>query len=185
MKRRFRNLRRLAMIAALGTGLFTMGCNRQPDPSSASADVSAITNAEDKASEPGKIDAVAVVENTAADAITARSKGFDSKSFVGGFTGILPCASCPGIETTIEFKADGYYNLSEAHMGEGKGPQNADGTWTVEEDGKVVRLDPSDRAEPDRVYAIVSKDEITMLDSGGNPAESRLDYSLKRTASKK
>ena len=185
MKRSFRILRRLSMIAALGASLFTMGCNRQADPSAAPADASAIADAGGEAAEPGKTDAVAVVENTAADAITTQSKGFDSKSFVGSFSGTLPCASCPGIETTIEFKADGYYNLSETYMGENKAPQDADGTWTVEEDGKVVRLDPSDRAEPDRVYAIVSNDEITMLDSGGNQAESRIDYSLKRTASKK
>lgn len=177
--------RSLPVIALLGASLLAAGCNREDAPPAGPADANAITDAQVEAAlaEDAQTDAIAVVENSAADSITADSKGFDSKSFAGSFLGTLPCASCPGIETTIQFNADGTYALTETHMGEKDGPQVVDGTWTVEDDGKQVRLDPSSKTEPDRLYAIASNDAIVMLDEAGKSAQSTLDYTLKRAAS--
>src|SRR3546814_19003470 len=56
----------------------------------------------------------------------------------------------------------------------------ATGTWTVEEAGKRIRLDPNSKQDQDRLYEVVSDDELRMLDIDGNPIESGLDYSLRR-----
>lgn len=177
----------LLTLALLGTSLLATGC--KPD---AQEPVDA-TALESKAPsvEGGPVDAVAVVENSAADAITADSRAFDSKGFAGVFSGTLPCASCPGIDTSVELNADGSFVLTETYLEEAGGPQTIDGTWTVESDGKRLLLDPNVKQAEDRRFAIVSNDEIRLISTGGSNDEanknmtkdSKLDYSLKRGVS--
>ncbi|QCW28710.1 copper resistance protein NlpE [Lysobacter enzymogenes] len=113
----------------------------------------------------------------AADAAPA---AFDAAAFAGTFSGTLPCADCSGIDTKLELKADGSYALSESYQGKKDGNFKGDGTWTAEENGKRVRLDPNSKSDDDRLFEIASKDEIRMLDTEGKPIESQLNYSLKR-----
>ena len=57
-----------------------------------------------------------------------------------------------------------------------------EGTWTVEDGGKRVLLDPNSKSEQDRSYQIVSNDEIRLLGQDGKPVDSKFNYSLKREA---
>lgn len=106
--------------------------------------------------------------------------GFDMRAFAGTFDGTLPCASCPGIDTTLVLNPDGTYAITESYQGEAGAPAEMDGTWTVEADGGQIRLDPNSKSEDDRLYAIDSDDRITQLSADGTPAESGLDYGLTR-----
>lgn len=45
-----------------------------------------------------------------------------------------------------------------------RGGDRVEGTWTLEQDGRRVRLDPNSKAEPDRVFDIVSPDELRHAD---------------------
>ena len=104
---------------------------------------------------------------------------FDIKGFAGTFTGTLPCADCPGIDTQLVLNADGTYKLHEVYQGK-PGNFDGDGTWTAEEDGKRIRLDPNSKSEQDRLFAVTSKDEIESLELEDKAIESKLSYTLKR-----
>lgn len=107
---------------------------------------------------------------------------FDMRGLAGTFTGTLPCASCPGIDTTLVLGADGTYELTEAYQDE-PGPAIAtEGSWSVEEDDTRIRLDPASKAAEDRLLEIESRDRVVFLTPAGERAESGLDYGLERRA---
>ncbi len=136
--------------------------------------------------EPAKTATEAVAEQPApvaaesAPSAAPEEVPFDTKGFAGTFSGTLPCADCPGIDTKLTFNADGTYKLHEVHQGKPGNGFNRDGTWTVEENGKRIRLDPNSKREQDRLYAVTSKDQIEGLDLEGKAIESKLSYTLKR-----
>ncbi|WP_052107873.1 copper resistance protein NlpE [Aerolutibacter daejeonensis] len=139
--------------------------------------------------EPTPATQVAVVEPAPAPEMTAQASdsdlaakagAIDMKAFPGKFAGTLPCASCPGIDTKLELMADGPFKLTETYQGEAGAPNVVEGTWTVEDGGKRVLLDPNSKSEQDRSYGIMSNDEIRLLGQDGKPIESQLNYSLKR-----
>src|SRR3546814_536597 len=107
-------------------------------------------------------------------------EGLDVRAFAGRFEGTLPCADCPGIDSALELGADGTYSLHDAYRESDSATNDVTGTWTVEEAGKRIRLDPNSKQAQDRLYEVVSDDELRMLDIDGNPIESGLDYSLTR-----
>ena len=106
--------------------------------------------------------------------------GFDVKAFAGTYGGILPCADCPGIDTTIAFTPEGGYTMGEIYQDSDSSAFATKGTWTVREDGKSVLLDSEDKDERDRAFEVVSPTELRMLDQAGKPIDSTLDYSLRR-----
>jgi copper homeostasis protein (lipoprotein) len=86
-----------------------------------------------------------------APASSAAEVPFDVKGFAGTFS---------GGGTTLALKADGTYTLSGS----------VDGTWTAEEDGKRIRLDPNSKSEEDRLFAVASNDQLDALGVNGQPA---------------
>ena len=107
---------------------------------------------------------------------------FDAKAFAGTFTGTLPCADCPGIDTQLVLSADGTYTITESYQERSAPTLKGDGTWTAEENNQRLRLDPNSKSDNDRLFAILSNDEIRQLDMEGKPIESSLPYNLKRSA---
>jgi copper homeostasis protein (lipoprotein) len=101
-------------------------------------------------------------------------------NFAGVFTGTLPCADCPGIDTTLTLKPDGSYASHQAYR-ERDSSFDDSGVWSVEAAGKQVRLATKGPNPQVRLYAIAAYDRLRMLDADGKPIESGLDYSLKRT----
>lgn len=129
---------------------------------------------------PAETAAAAVDLNPSMEGVSSDSRGFDMKAFAGTFSGTLPCASCPGIDTTLVLDADGTYAITEAYQDQ-QGPAiEMDGTWTVEANDRQVRLDPNSKREPDRLFAISSNEQLTQLDLEGQPVDSGLDYRLSR-----
>ncbi|HWS79279.1 MAG TPA: copper resistance protein NlpE, partial [Thermomonas sp.] len=105
---------------------------------------------------------------------------FDAKAFAGTYGGTLPCADCPGIDTSVAFAAEGGYSMSETYQDGTASSFVTKGTWAVREDGKTVLLDPEDKEERDRWFEVVSPSELRALDRDGKAIESTLDYSLRR-----
>jgi copper homeostasis protein (lipoprotein) len=126
----------------------------------------------------------APVAAESARATSATDVPFDVKGFAGTFSGTLPCADCPGIDTTVTLKPDGTYAVHEVYQGK-PGSFDSDGTWTAEENGKRVRLDPNSKSEQDRVFAVKSSDEIESLDIEGKPIATEAPHSLKREGAAK
>lgn len=113
-----------------------------------------------------------------ADAMPANLP-FDQKGFAGTFKGTLPCADCPGIDTTLVLNADGTYRLDTVYQGKPRA-FSADGTWTTEAGDRTVRLDPNSKAEQDRLFAIASNGELKALDLQGQPLPDTHPHSLMR-----
>lgn len=130
--------------------------------------------------EPAAAPRSAVISEIDHNSPASAAPAFDVKAFAGLYAGILPCADCPGIDTSIAFTPEGAYSMSETYQGDGGGSLVTKGTWTVREDGKTVLLDPEDKEERDRWYQIVSASELRALDGDGKAIDSQLDYSLRR-----
>lgn len=119
-------------------------------------------------------DASAVVRHDPRD-----PQGFDRKAFAGRFSGILPCADCPGIEMWLEIASEGTFALRQTYQARDT-TTSLTGTWTVDDAGKSLLLDPDSKDEADRVFEIVSRDELRALDASGRPIDRTLNYSLRR-----
>ena len=165
------------LIAPLALGLLAVSLSACKQDASPAA--SAMPTA---ATEPAPASTPDAMPLSSGSDLAAKAGDIDMKAFPGVFTGTLPCASCPGIDTRLELQADGPYKLTEAYQDEAGPPVVTEGTWTVEDEGKRVLLDPDSKSEPDRSYEIVSNDEIRLLGADGKPAASGLDYSLRRDA---
>jgi len=64
----------------------------------------------------------------------------NSLDWAGTYRGILPCASCPGIETVVTLSPDGTY-VSSARYLEEEGPAfTGGGTFEWDNDGSRIRL---------------------------------------------
>jgi uncharacterized lipoprotein NlpE involved in copper resistance len=161
------NRQTLAIAIALAT-LSIAGCKRE---AAAPPAVAAAPAEEIKSAVISEID-----HGSPASAAPA----FDIKAFAGLYAGLLPCADCPGIDTSIAFTPEGTYSMSETYQADGGGSFVSKGTWTVREDGKTVLLDPEDKEERDRWYEVVSANELRTLDRDGKAIDSKLDYSLRR-----
>ena len=70
---------------------------------------------------------------------------FDAKAFAGKF-------SSEGMD--VSFASDGTYTLNT------QAADGSTGTWSLEPDARHIRLDPNAKAEDDRVYELVSNDEL-------------------------
>lgn len=119
-------------------------------------------------------DAIAVVHHDRGD-----PAGFDRKAFAGAFAGVLPCADCPGIEVQLQIEADGRFSLRETYQ-ERDTAVDTRGTWNVDDAGRQLLLDPDTKEDADRHFAIVSRDELRMLDTGGQPIDAPFNLSLRR-----
>ena len=154
----------LACLAALALS----ACNKPADAPTAPADAPKAAEAAPAAPAPEPIPA------------EVPKTGFDVAAFAGSFSGTLPCADCAGIDTKVEFKSDGTYAIEETYQGKKDGNAKGDGHFAAEEDGKRLRLDPNSKSDQDRLYEVVSNDEIRLLDQDGKKIESEHNYSLKR-----
>lgn len=165
-----KHLTTLSLVALVALA----GCKRD---STASPDVGPVAETQPVATTPAEI-------APAAEPAPAAETALDTRAFAGNFSGTLPCADCPGIDTTLELHADGTFMLMETYQERKVEPGMLEGTWTAEENGSRIRLDPNSKSEQDRLYAVTSHDQITQLGSDGTPAATGLDFSLRRDAAK-
>lgn len=112
--------------------------------------------------------------STPAPAETAAAAALD-----GTYKGVLPCASCEGIETTLVLKDGMAYELTTLFLGEADAkPETASGSYT--RDGDLVKLDA---AGNENVY-LISGNVLEMRNAdgsdGGRSEEERANYRLQK-----
>ena len=100
------------------------------------------------------VEAPAPVAVESAPAKSAADVPFDVKGFAGTFGS--------GADK-ITLNADGTYKLAGSAQG--------DGTWTAEENGSRIRLDPNRKTDEDRLYTVVSNEQIDRVDATGKAVE--------------
>ena len=166
---------RKLLLAVMASTLAIAACKPQApaEPATPAADTAPVA-----AAEPAPVAAESARASTATDV------PFDVKGFAGTFSGTLPCADCAGIDTTIALKPDGTYTMHEVYQGK-PGSFDGDGTWTAEENGQRVRLDPNSKSEQDRVFAVKSSEEIESLDPEGKPLATGTPHALRREGAAK
>ncbi|WP_342357580.1 envelope stress response activation lipoprotein NlpE [Arsenophonus nasoniae] len=95
------------------------------------------------------------------------------------YTGVLPCADCSGIETTVLFNPNGTYIEQLTYLGkeEQKNTFFSSGNWT-KKGTKLFLID----SEEQKTYFQPSTDDKTIeyLDQEGNKIESNLNYTLEQ-----
>ncbi|MBH5330253.1 copper resistance protein NlpE N-terminal domain-containing protein [Eikenella sp. S3360] len=124
--------------------------------------------------------AAAVSQPEAAPASGASAAATEpGHTWAGRYHGVLPCASCEGIETTLVLNADGSYRLTETYQQRHPLTEEASGRFTWRSEGQVLRLD---QAGSERLYQI-GNGQIWALDMDGKQIEGELapNYILKQT----
>ena len=79
-------------------------------------------------------------EPASPDAHTSRN----SLDWAGTYSGVLPCASCPGIETLITLHEDGTFERSLLYIDEQPVAQTDSGTFTWSDSGGAITLNAGD-----------------------------------------
>ncbi|MDO5606417.1 MAG: copper resistance protein NlpE [Paracoccus sp. (in: a-proteobacteria)] len=92
----------------------------------------------------------------------------------GRYEGVLPCASCEGIQTVLLLAEDGTYQLIETYLGEDDAEFIENGTFIWEDDGTRITLDDEDK----RGY-FVAEGSVIALNADNEPAGD--DYVLAQT----
>jgi copper homeostasis protein (lipoprotein) len=89
--------------------------------------------------------------------------------------GVLPCADCEGIETSLYLEKDGTWVMNERYQGVKREPSSfgSYGTWARTAE-KLVLTD----SNGDKSYYRAKGDKLEMLDREGNPIVSTLNYTL-------
>lgn len=105
------------------------------------------------------------------------------------YTGVLPCADCSGLQTTLTFsrkeayQSFGTYELQENYEGKSVQPLITTGKWTMlhgtpsNSNAVVYELRPTDSEEVD-YYLKVNNTQIMMLDSNQNVIDSPFNFTL-------
>ncbi|MDC9590773.1 envelope stress response activation lipoprotein NlpE [Xenorhabdus sp. XENO-10] len=98
------------------------------------------------------------------------------------FSGIVPCADCSGIETTLQLAKDGTYILGQTYL-EAKSEENTffeTGHWVI--NGKKIILNNQDGKKS---YYLIKGESLDMLDINGEPIQSSFNYELDKVTPKK
>ena len=101
--------------------------------------------------------------------------------WIGRYYGVLPCASCEGIETTLILQEDGSYRLTETYKQRQPFTEKTEGRFTWRKPQEIFQLD---KAGGERLYQI-GNGQIWALDADGKQVEGELAnlYILKQTVS--
>lgn len=89
------------------------------------------------------------------------------------YRGVLPCADCEGIDTSLFLDASGTWIMNQAYQGR-EATYAAYGTWARTAD-RLILTD----SEGEKTYFLPKDDSLVMLDAGGRPIPSSLNYTLK------
>lgn len=98
---------------------------------------------------------------------TARPDGHNSRNaldWAGTYSGVLPCASCPGIDTVVSLHSDGTFERTMHYLDQAVVPHTASGTFSWNDAGTKVELN----TEGDGVAKYqVGENQLFHLDGDG------------------
>src|SRR5689334_14744175 len=107
-----------------------------------------------------------------------------STDWVGTYRGVLPCASCEGIETELTLNKNKTYDLITRRKGKGDmGIKAQTGTVTWSKTGNTITLGGINKEVQPSQY-VIAENSLTQLDLTGKPIEGELaeKYILKKGA---
>lgn len=118
-------------------------------------------------------------ENPGAIAATVAHNAQNALDWQGIYKGLLPCADCEGIETSITLNADNTYQKTTLYIGKEAVISPTKGTFSWNEAGNIIHLD-NEASEPASYF--VGENSLTQLDMQGNKINGQLAdmYILKK-----
>ena len=134
------------ILPVLLTGLFAVSCSKKEEANTETPQAVEADSAQAQPEEAAKAEA--------------------PKKHVGEFSGKLPCADCPGIETKLTLNEDGSFLLDETYLEKKDGQFNAKGSYEVSEDGAFVTLKEEGNDKP-RVF-LVEEDAAYLVEKVGD-----------------
>lgn len=96
----------------------------------------------------------------------------------GLWEGVIPCASCPGIEVALNLYRDGTYTRSQTYQEEKDGVFQDQGDWFMQ--SGVIVLASDDEDEQDTFLTLDEENILSYADQTGETTGK--DYRLKRTS---
>jgi len=97
----------------------------------------------------------------------------NSLDWEGVYTGIVPCADCEGIQTTLILREGLNYRLETIYLGKAGETQTRSGTFAWNASGHIVTLENVDETSFPAYYA-VGENHVLQLDLKGNKIEGDL-----------
>lgn len=91
----------------------------------------------------------------------------NSLDWAGTYSGVTPCADCPGIKTDMVLNNDNTYSLSEQYLEKEKTARNFKGKFYWDDKGSIITLD----AEGDHHKFKVMEGKLQILDKFGDPKQ--------------
>lgn len=107
-------------------------------------------------------------KNSASSEISDSHNSQNSLDWSGTYSGVLPCASCEGIETELKISSDGDYALTTSYMGvEDPMTETIEGKFTWLEDGNTIKLEGIEEGSRSPFFK-VEENRVRSLDLEGN-----------------
>jgi len=102
-----------------------------------------------------------------------------SLDWAGTYKGTIPCADCPGIDESIEIKADGTFKLVDHYQERKDGHFEEEGTYEWDATGNKIILSLKDGGKK---HLAVHEGSLLLLDQEGNEITGALaeNYRLKK-----
>ena len=94
----------------------------------------------------------------------------NSLSWDGIYEGVVPCADCEGIKTTVILNSDNTFVLSEEYLGKSEELFTERGTFSWNEKGSTIEFTIENRKQ----YYKVGENRLFHLDMEGNIIEGQL-----------
>jgi len=112
---------------------------------------------------------------------TTPDNSANSLDWEGNYAGVIPCADCEGIESSVTLNKDLSYLLKMKYLGKNNIIFERQGTFTWNEEGNTIRLQGIPEG-PD--YYLVGENVLIQLDKQGNRITGALaaNYVLRKTA---
>ena len=100
--------------------------------------------------------------------------------WAGSYSGVLPCADCEGIRTSVTLHQDGRFTRRTTYLGKSPMPRSDEGNIAWDDDGHLVTLKNPDGSE--QMYQ-VGEEQLFHLDKNGNRITGELSgmYVLEKT----
>jgi heat shock protein HslJ len=101
--------------------------------------------------------------------------------WAGVYAGVMPCADCEGIQTTLVLHNDNRYELRTTYLGKSHEESVLHGSFTWNHEGNVITLEGVDPTSQPAKY-LVGENRLFQFDIEGNPmpADIEMRYTLEK-----
>lgn len=90
----------------------------------------------------------------------------NSLDWAGVYEGVLPCASCPGVQTRLTLNRDESFELSTLYLDRDKAPSIVRGRFSWQPSGNAITLDTQQGGQ----QFMVGEGSVAQIDAGAAPA---------------